>query len=48
MNTFFQLSNRLQQGIAHTLGWDSLRPVQELTIEEVLEGKNCIVLAPER
>ncbi|MFQ5855839.1 MAG: DEAD/DEAH box helicase [Anaerolineae bacterium] len=46
MSAFFRLSNRLQQGIAHTLGWSSLRPVQELTIEAVLAGKNCVVLAP--
>lgn len=43
---FFRLSPRLQDGIAHTLGWSSLRPVQELTIEAVLAGRNCVVLAP--
>ena len=43
---FFQLSPRLQHGIAHTLGWSSLRPVQKLTIEAVLAGHNCVVLAP--
>jgi ATP-dependent helicase Lhr and Lhr-like helicase len=43
---FFQLTPRLQQGIAHTLGWSSLRPVQELTIHAVVAGQNCIVLAP--
>ncbi len=46
MSAFFRLSKRLQQGIAHTLGWSELRPVQELTIEAVLDGKNCVVLAP--
>jgi ATP-dependent helicase Lhr and Lhr-like helicase len=45
-NAFFQLSPRLQHGIANVLGWSSLRPVQELTIQEVLAGHNCIVLAP--
>jgi ATP-dependent Lhr-like helicase len=45
-STFFQLSQRLQYGIAHTLGWSSLRPVQEQTIQAVLAGRNCIVLAP--
>ncbi len=45
-SNFFQLSSRLQDGIAHTLGWSSLRPVQELTIQAVLAGQNCIVLAP--
>jgi ATP-dependent Lhr-like helicase len=43
---FFQLSPRLQHGIAHTLGWSSLRPVQEQTIEAILTGRNCVVLAP--
>jgi ATP-dependent Lhr-like helicase len=43
---FFQLSPRLRQGIANTLGWSSLRPVQEDTIQAVLAGHNCVVLAP--
>lgn len=45
-SAFFQLTPRLQDGIIHALGWSRLRPVQELTIEAILEGKNCIVLAP--
>ncbi len=45
-SAFFQLSPRLQRGIAHTLGWSSLRPVQERTIQAVLAGHNCVVLAP--
>jgi ATP-dependent Lhr-like helicase len=45
-SAFFRLSQRLQHGIAHTLGWSSLRPVQEQTIEAVLVGHNCVVLAP--
>ncbi len=45
-STFFRLSPRLQDGIAHVLGWSTLRPVQELTIPAVLAGRNCIVLAP--
>ena len=45
-STFFRLSPRLQHGIAHTLGWSSLRPVQEQTIEAILTGQNCVVLAP--
>jgi len=35
-SAFFQLSQRLQRGIAHTLGWSALRPVQEQTIEALL------------
>ena len=45
-SVFFQLSPRLQEGIAHTLGWSALRPVQELAIPAVLAGQNCLVLAP--
>ncbi len=46
MSSIFRFSSRLQQGVAHTLGWDQLRPVQELTIDAILEGRNCVVLAP--
>lgn len=45
-DAFFQLSPRLQHGIAQTLGWSSLRPVQEHAIEAILAGRNCVVLAP--
>lgn len=45
-SNFFKLSPRLQRGIAHTLGWSSLWPVQELTIDAVFAGHNCVVLAP--
>ncbi|MBN1536881.1 MAG: DEAD/DEAH box helicase [Anaerolineales bacterium] len=45
-SAFFTLNTRLQDGIAHNLGWASLRPVQELTINAVLCGNNCVVLAP--
>lgn len=45
-SAFFRLSQRLQHGIAHTLGWSSLRPVQEQAVEAILTGHNCVVLAP--
>jgi ATP-dependent Lhr-like helicase len=45
-SAFFRLSSRLQDGIAHRLGWSSLRPVQEQTIDAILDGRNCVVLAP--
>ena len=45
-SAFFSLNPRLQHGIAHTLGWSSLRPVQIETIEAALAGHNCVVLAP--
>src|SRR5687768_2868306 len=41
-----RLHPHLQHAIVHDLGWRSLRPVQELTIEAVLDGCNAVVLAP--
>jgi ATP-dependent helicase Lhr and Lhr-like helicase len=46
MAAFDRLSPALQYQIVNTLGFSSLRPVQELTIDAVLAGKNCVVLAP--
>ncbi len=45
-DAFFRLNPRLRDGITHTLGWSSLRPVQEETIHSVLAGHNSVVLAP--
>ncbi len=45
-SAFFRLSSASQQAIAHKLGWRSLRPVQEHSIPPVLEGCNCLILAP--
>jgi ATP-dependent Lhr-like helicase len=41
-----RLHPHLQHGIVHDLGWRSLRPVQDLTIEAILDGCNAVVLAP--
>ena len=46
MSAFDRLSPALQYQITQTLGISELRPVQELTIPHVLDGKNCVVLAP--
>ena len=46
MSTFDRLHSALQHHIVNSLGWRSLRPVQELAIEATLDGSNCIVLAP--
>jgi ATP-dependent Lhr-like helicase len=46
MTAFDRLSAALQHQIIHTLGFRDLRPVQHLTIDAVLDGDNCIVLAP--
>lgn len=41
-----RLHPHLQHAIVHDLGWRSLRPVQDLTIDAVLDGCNAVVLAP--
>jgi len=46
MSGFDRLHPHLQHAIVHDLGWRSLRPVQDLTIDAVLDGCNSVVLAP--
>jgi ATP-dependent helicase Lhr and Lhr-like helicase len=46
MSAFDRLTSALQYQVVHTLGFQSLRPVQEKAIDAVLDGKNCVVLAP--
>ncbi len=46
MSGFARLTGALQYKITNELGWPSLRPVQEQTIDAVLDGDNCVVLAP--
>jgi ATP-dependent Lhr-like helicase len=43
---FERLTPALQYHVSQTLGFTALRPVQELTIPPILDGKNCVVLAP--
>jgi ATP-dependent Lhr-like helicase len=45
-DAFDRLSPAVGFQIANALGFASLRPVQELTIPAVLDGHNCVVLAP--
>ena len=46
MSAFARFDPLLQEKIVHRLGWSHLRPVQELASEAILDGNNCIVLAP--
>ncbi len=46
MTAFARFPPRLQAAIVSRLGWTSLRPVQELAGEAILDGKNAVVLAP--
>jgi len=43
---FDQLHPSIQHHVVNSLGWRSLRPLQERAIGPVLEGKNCLLLAP--
>jgi ATP-dependent Lhr-like helicase len=43
---FGRLSPAMQYQIVNALGFTGLRPVQEQTVEAVLDDKNCVVLAP--
>lgn len=46
MTAFARFDPLLQEKIVHNLGWTGLRPVQELAAEAILDGANCVVLAP--
>lgn len=46
MTAFSRFPPRLQEAIVSRLGWTSLRPVQELAGEAVMDGKNAVMLAP--
>lgn len=46
MSVFSRFHPNLRHAIVHDVGWRELRPVQELASEAILDGKNCVVLAP--
>lgn len=46
MSAFDQLHPSVQHHVVNSLGWRSLRPLQERAIGPVLAGKNCLLLAP--
>ncbi len=46
MPAFDRLSPALQYQIVNGLGFPALRPVQELAIDPILDGKSCVILAP--
>jgi ATP-dependent Lhr-like helicase len=45
-SAFDRLSAAVRYHAVHTLGFTGLRPVQELTAQAILDGDNCVVLAP--
>jgi len=46
MRPFDRLHPAVQHHIVNSLGWQQLRPLQESTIEPVINGENAILLAP--
>lgn len=46
MSEFDKLHPALQHHIVNSLGWNGLRPLQESTIQPVLDGEHAILLAP--
>jgi len=45
-SAFDRLNGAMQYHLVNTLGFASLRPVQNQTIDAILDGDNCVVLAP--
>jgi len=43
---FARLHPQVQHMVLNHLGWTGLRPVQNLAIEDILAGKNTVILAP--
>lgn len=46
MSAFDRLDPLVQHHVVNSLGWRSLRPLQEESIAPVLDGKHCLLLAP--
>ncbi len=46
MSPFDQLHPAVQHHIVNSLGWRSLRPLQEATIEPILAGHHALAMAP--
>lgn len=46
MSAFDQLDPLVQHHIVNTLGWRELRPLQMQSIEPILNGHHCLLLAP--
>jgi ATP-dependent Lhr-like helicase len=46
MDTFTLLHEGVRQVLAHRLGWEELRPVQDEAYREVVAGKDVLIIAP--
>lgn len=45
-SAFARLDPLLQEKIVSNLGWTGMRPVQDLSVHAILDGNNCVILAP--
>ena len=45
-DAFDRLSPALQYQVVNAMGWTGLRPVQEQATHAILDGRNCVILAP--
>jgi ATP-dependent helicase Lhr and Lhr-like helicase len=45
-DAFDRLSPAIRYQVANGLGWNGLRPVQTLSTDAILDGANCVILAP--
>lgn len=46
MTGFEQLHAAVQHHIVNSLGWSSLRPLQDLTVSPILSGRNALIVGP--
>ena len=46
MSGFERLHPAVQHHVVNSLGWRSLRPLQETAIDPVLDGEHALMLAP--
>lgn len=46
MSAFDRLDPLVQHHIVNSIGWRSLRPLQEQSVGPILDGKHCLLLAP--
>lgn len=46
MSNFHLLCEPIKNGIVSKLGWRNLTSIQEMTIPEIIQGKNVVLLAP--
>ena len=46
MSAFDRLHPAVQHHVVNSLGWSGLRPLQDQSIEPILDGRHALLLAP--